>query len=460
MPLTIVKTEPVKTAPLSVVSTTPITAPAPPDARNFFQRGVDNLENYVEHPEERGAGQPNLATKFGGGVIGGSLGVLAHPIQTAKGALKVIGDPEQALSETAQSLQENPAGFVGNMVGGIGLGAGTDAAIGGLKDLGGMARTAALGDPNAAALKGLGVGPKSPKALGTIQSVEGARPFLQGAQDLTDLQGKIKPAKAEIWQPYKDALDAIGDRVVNGPDGPTTVRDLEAERLQLSAINRGLKGKVPNPESVQLAQQKGLNQAQALAKEAAVKAALDPELASTGINPTAIRKAFGQVADVGAKVSGKSTLIEPTQPSGFGKIANLSIKQPLQAPAQIASGLRDLIAGRPMYAAKPTDIGIREGFAQGGVKPDFGSVRTTGVPPPPSRLLPAPAREMPAPEYNGRVEGYWPPPVDAGTIPSRLGRLLPSSVPARDIPLSSYHDIFPNQLPQGRLLDLIRESRK
>ena len=64
--------------------------------------------------------------------------------------------------------------------------------------------------------------------------------------------------------------------------------------MQLSAINRGLKQKIPNPEAVKLAEQKGLTQAQSLAREKAVVAALDPELKATGIDPKAIRKTFGQ----------------------------------------------------------------------------------------------------------------------------------------------------------------------
>jgi hypothetical protein len=461
-------------------------------------------------------GKNELSQRFAAHAVRGTLGALNHPLDTIKsiGATLPMSpnyDPRAAwnanpIVSTVKSIRDNGlakgvAGVGGDLAAGQLLGEVGGKVVPPLADaassVGGAIKNAAIGDTDAAALRGLQVGPKSPKALGTIQSVEGARPFLQGAQDLEDLQGKIKPAKAEIWKPYADALDAIGDRPVNGPDGPTTVRELEAERLQLSAINRGLKGKVPNPESVQLAQQKGLTQAQALAKESAVKAALDPELASTGINPTAIRKAFGQVADIGGKVSGKSTLIEPPQPSGFGKIANLSIKQPLQAPAQIAGGLRDLLAGRPLYSAKPTDLGIREGFANAGPKPDFGSVTTTGQPAPPRGLLGAGAIEMPPPmegtptgntmpfrydtdpmrlgrmlpESVGAGAIEMPPPMEGtptgntmpfryDTDPMRLGRMLPESVPSRDLPLSSYHEIFPNQLPAGKLLDMIRETRK
>ena len=458
----------------------------------------------------------------GGGDV---IRAIAHPIRTAESMISpapstdsgVLGKAENlsdvltppmmpslhSVVDFGKNLIHQPMRTLGQIGTGAILGEGAGRGLGVAADAGGAIRDAALGDPNAAALKGLGIGPKSPKALGTIQSVEGARPFLQGADDLADIQGKVKPAKAEIWKPYSDALDAIGDRVVNGPDGPTSVNDLEAERLQLSAINRGLKGKVPNPESVQLAQQKGLNQAQALAKEAAVKAALDPELASTGINPTAIRKAFGQVSEVGGKVAGKTTLIEEAQPSGFGKIlrpismvdslspSGLPVSKLVGPISQIGGGLKDLIAGRPAWSAKPTDLGIREGFANAGAKPDFGSVTTTGQPPPPAALLGSGARPMAAPSISSRVanpqmQNYYydtdamrtgrllnAPPIELGgdvegpkgqpfrydTTPMRQGRTLPAHL-GDDMPLSSYHDIFPNQIPHGRLLDLIRESRK
>lgn len=455
---------------------TPNTPPARLGFLDHLQKAVD----LAASPQTLEANQPQAPQRIASGMVQSVLQPLVHPIQALK---SIASDPmsliepgiglgKAAASSIEEGKQIGAVPEIERLIGELGapasLGGAVEPAMKGAGRLGSMMRESAIGDPNAAALKGLNVGPKSAKALGTIQSVEGARPFFQGGENLEDLQGKVKPAKTEIWQPYKDALDAVGDHVVNGPDGPTTVNDLEAERLQLSAINRGLKGKVPNPESVQLAQQKGLNQAQALAKEAAVKAALDPELASTGIDPKAIRKAFGQVSEVGGKLSGKSTLIEKPQPYGIGKIgsaiSNIDIAHPLSVLkplGAVGSGVRDIIAGRPLISGKLTDVALKDAFAKSGPKPDFGSVRTTGNPPPPSYLLGSGSIELPAPpEIGGTPKGYRPPPIDAGTIASRKGRLLPASIPARDLPLSSYHEIFPNQIPQGRLLDLIRESRK
>jgi hypothetical protein len=70
-------------------------------------------------------------------------------------------------------------------------------------------------------------------------------------------------------------------------------------------------------------------------------------------------------------LSGKSTLAEADQPYGFGKIAKIDFTHPLQAPANIASGVRDLAAGRPWWSGKPTDVNLREAFRTGGPKPDF-----------------------------------------------------------------------------------------
>ena len=247
-------------------------------------------------------------------------------------------------------------------------------------------RNAALGDPNVAALKGLRVGAASPKSLSTIKSVEGARPYLQGVQSLEDAQTRIPAAKAEIWAPYQDAITRIGSKPVMGPDGPTTVGDLENERLQISANLRTLKS--GTPEGIQLAAQKGMNQADLLAREKAVQAALDPHLEAAGVDPKAIRGTFGNVAQVGGRLSGKSTLAEADQPYGFGKIAKIDFTHPLQAPANIASGVRDLAAGRPWWSGKPTDINLREAFRTGGPKPDF-RAPASAMPPfqqPPAQL--------------------------------------------------------------------------
>lgn len=345
---------------------------------------------------------------------GDKSGAAYHGIK----ALPIVGPGmDKAADEYAD---KNYAGELGTLTGTAiqAAPAIADPVINATKGAGTAIRSAAIGDLDAAALRGLQVGPKSPKTLGTLRSIDTARPYLQGAKNLEDLQGKIPAAKAEIWAPYQQAVEGIGDRPVKGPDGITTVRDLEAERLQLSALNRGLKKQLP--EAIQLAQQKGMTQAELLAREKAVVSALDPELSKTGIDPKAIRKTFGGVSEVGGRVSGKSTLIEKPQESGLGKIANLSLEHPLQAPGKILGGIRDIAAGRPLFEAKPTDLGIREGFRLAGPKPNLGEFR---------------------------------PPTVAGLLPKEAS-------PSLDIPMSSHADIFPDQLPSGKLKRKTIEGKK
>jgi hypothetical protein len=279
-------------------------------------------------------------------------------------------DPGQKLTKASFGTALGTAAQVAPMV----LGA-ADTAFPtrpGLPPLGPAMRSAAIGDPDAAALRGLRVGAGSPRAISTIKAMQGARPFLQGAQSLEDVQARIPGAKSEIWGPYQKTIDAIGDKPVDGPDGPTTVRELETERQQLSAINRQLKSKIPNPEALKLAEQKGLNQAQMLQRERAVQNALDPVLRDAGIQPKAIRQAFGQVSQIGEKVSGKSTLAEAKQPYGLSKLQNVSLTKPLSNVPLAGDIARDIAAGR-YWSAKPTDVALREAFRPNAAKPDFGA---------------------------------------------------------------------------------------
>lgn len=364
---------------------------APPQSflQNLRSNYESNVRPYTPEEQKQHGGVETALHNFGAGAGQTLLGPLMHPLDTLKGIGESLPPVQAYKSLTGQptqgeqfgqnvvegfkqhGLQEIPhlagqaAGMlVGSKLPEIGAGAAEGAGT-----LGTGIRNAAIGDQDASVLKGLQVGPRSPKTLSTLKSVEGARPYLQGAQNLEDLQSKIPAAKAEIWSPYREAIEKIGGKQVDGPNGPTTVGDLENARLQTSALLRDLKAR--DPQAINLAQQKGLGQADLLDQEKSIQAALDPHLEDFGIDPKAIRKTFGNVAQVGSRVSGKSTLIEPDQPYGLGKIANLSIKQPLQAPQQVFEGLRDIVAGRPILKGKPTDIGIREGFRNAGPKPNL-----------------------------------------------------------------------------------------
>lgn len=105
---------------------------APKANLGFFgplQDKADELQHYVAHPEERGAGPQTPASKFAAGVVGGSLGTIAHPVQAVKGIGKLITDPE-ARGDVGRSFENDPAGFAGNIVGGLGLGEGLSAVRG------------------------------------------------------------------------------------------------------------------------------------------------------------------------------------------------------------------------------------------------------------------------------------------------------------------------------------------
>jgi hypothetical protein len=419
---------------------------------------------------------------------------LVHPIDTLVSTGKMLAHPLDSAHAEVDALRHDPSRFIGNAVGQIGTGS----ILGGellprvasaAGDAGTALRTAAIGDTDAAAVRGLKIPANSPKMQSMLKSVQTARPYLQGAESLEDLQRLIPQAKAEIWSPYQQTIEAVGDHPVKGPDGMTTIGELEKERLQLSALNRGLKSRLP--EAIQEAQQKGMSAADLLDRERAVTGALDPALSRYGIDPQAIRGNFGAVARIGKQVSGKDTIIEPQQPYGFGKMAKVDITKPLQDIGNISSGVRDLVAGRPLLRGSPTDIGIREGFRGSFEKPNLGQY----TPFRPTGLLEAPPIELGAPPEEGGVPaGYRPPPFYHDTTAMRTGRLLPEGeappiqlhgsveatpepifrydttpmrqgrllpVPMHGIPLSSYSDIFPDQLPGGStLIPKIIEGKK
>jgi hypothetical protein len=380
--------------PVDPSGRTPTGEPAPGDKRSGYQRTLDTLISRDPRREEWQTPFQIGRDALIRGIAEPAVSLASHPINTIGSALKGFGtaiaeghgDPVETGQAMFRPLFENAAlesgeagpGYAlphaaGQLVGGTALGE-----VGGavlppaaklLGKTGTAIRTAAIGDADAAAMRGLGVSGKSPKFLRTQGAVQGARPFLQGVNSLEELQQRIPEAKGSIWAPYKNVVERIGDKVVDGPEGRTTVGNLEQQRQQLSALNRALKQR--DPQAIQLAQQKGLTQAELLNQERAVQQALDPHLEEAGIKPQDIRKAFGQISEIQGRTSGKSTLTETPQRYGFGRIANLSFEKPFSAPGEIMGGARDIIAGRPLLYGKPTDIALREGFRLAGDMPNF-----------------------------------------------------------------------------------------
>lgn len=265
---------------------------------------------------------------------------------------------------------------IGSDVGGL---AGGAAAMEGGSLIKNFLGSVARGNPDIAALRGLGVPSSSPKGLRTVQNVQGSRPFLGGPTaegappNLAELQARITPAKQEIWKPYNDALQAVGDNKVQGPDGPTTVRQLEEMRKENSAQRSGFFKKTQTEQQADI--QAGKGPADLQKRSDQIKAALDPELAKTGINPAAIRQAHGQVKAVETLIQGRTTLAQNPQQYGMAKMAKADLAKPLSIPGTLGSGVRDIAAGRPWISGKPTDVNIGEGFRTAGPKPNFGSVK-------------------------------------------------------------------------------------
>lgn len=375
-----------RTAPPPIAKVaSPLTA-----AKEFGKGFVETIPSMVAHPVNTlsAAGQPITASGTGMYPATAPLGGSDPGINAQH---EVQNEAQQGQAQAAQAIKDNPAYAAGGATSLIAAGELLPKTLPTISRFGRVVREAAM-EPNAAALRVQGIGPKSSDADSAIAAHKGAAPYLQGASDLEDLKARIPKAKNEVWAPYKETVDAIGDKKVQGPDGQTTVGDLEKERLKISANLRTLKS--GGPEAIQLATQKGMNQADLLAREKAIQGALDPHLEAAGINPKLIRQTFGQVSQVGENVFGRSTLIEKSRPFGLGRAANLSVKNPLAAPAEVIGGVRDIAAGRPAFSGKPTDIAVREAFRTGGAKPDLGAFKPAPIP----KQLPAPG--IPDAEYQ------------------------------------------------------------
>ena len=125
------------------------------------------------------------ASNFGGGVIGGVTSPFLHPIETAKSVFSMspVGMAYGAMhgdkppgADIIAALKEHPEETIesglGSLVGGIDTGGLVGEAMPALSKVGSAMRSAAIGDPDAAALRGMRVGPASPKALSTIRATQ------------------------------------------------------------------------------------------------------------------------------------------------------------------------------------------------------------------------------------------------------------------------------------------------
>ena len=175
-----------------------------PDTRNSFQRGVDELARYVGHPEDRGAGQPNAANRFGEGIVQGALQPLAHPLDSISGAVESVMHPVNTATAMAHSAAQNPAGFAGQLVGGAALGEGTGAVAAPVADVlaKGAGRAVLLGKTPAeayeSALKPSTVMPQAQRARIVQTGLENSIPVSkQGLEDVADLIDKYNQQIAD-----------------------------------------------------------------------------------------------------------------------------------------------------------------------------------------------------------------------------------------------------------------------
>ena len=350
--------------------------PAPGDKRNGIQRTLDNLITPDPRREEWQSPLRTGVDRFSQGVASNVLPLISHPLDSAEGIGHALLHPwdtaKNLVHGVKQDYQENgPAKAVPHILG-QGTGMAATAVLGGegAKLAGGAVRDAAIGDPDVAAVRAAGVPKKA--ALGFKNDVQAARPYLSGAKSVEELQNKSGiggPLRDEIYKPIDDFLSVHGNRVVQGPDGPTTLNDLEAQRGQVSAQLRQLKE--GGPEGIALATQKGLNQADLLARQQAIEGALDPHLMGAGIDSPLIRQTYGQVARVGDQFAGRWTPAEKPTPFGFGRLTNIDVARPRTWLGQPAQGVRDLLAGHPLWSGNAGDVGVSDAFRTGGPKPDF-----------------------------------------------------------------------------------------
>jgi hypothetical protein len=341
---------------------------------------LQRVENWWTQPSseyEGVLGKPGRSPRQIVGRLGQGIAAASTPALVASG----IEAPLATAGGLAGSLGLSYAGqkggaYLGGKVGAPTLGGDVGGTLGAIFGGGVGAKLPAIGrsvhniameEPDVAAQRALA--PPKAKAIRAQGNLAVARPYLQGAQDLEDLQAKIGPAKSEIWNPYAKAVQDRANVVVDGPDGPTSIADLEQQRLETSAQLDSVRNM--KASDTQTAMQKNQIAKELSDRYDAITDALDPVLRSTGIDPKLIRQTFGNVKGISKLVEGRNTLTERDQPYGFGRISNISLAKPRSWLGEPMQGVRDLIAGRPLWSGKPTDIAVKEGFRVGGQKPNL-----------------------------------------------------------------------------------------
>lgn len=336
----------------------------------------------------------------------------------------VIADPAAAIIGAAGGSVGSAAGaalaphfgispergaLIGGMVGAL---AGAHGGAKAREVAGNVIKEAAMEDPDMAALKALNVGPDTRAASRTLENIKIARPYLKGVQTQDQLQQAIPTAKDEVWAPRQAVIDHYGDLNIQGPNGLTTVRQLEERRAQLAAINQGLKNAVTAPEALRQAEQMGLTKAKVIQEERDTNAVLDRFIEDQGVHSQQVRRTYSALKDLQARTQGRLGGMEKS-PMGLGKVVQGArvgggvgesgefrghgafLTEPIVRFGQAA---RDIAAGRGLFSGSPADISVREGFRTGGPKPDLGTPKFV----PMSRMLGPGATVM----GSGQGESY------------------------------------------------------
>lgn len=286
-------------------------------------------------------------------------------------------------------------------------------------------------EPDVAAMRGLGVSPKSKYAGKVLKAINDVRPYMKGVQSELELQHRIPVIKAQVWEPYSDAVQKFGEASVVGPDGITPLAELENERLRLSAINDAAKSK--DPIALQKIEQSGRTVAESLKRERSIANEIDSFLERQGVPSKEIRKKYGSLTEVQKRVQGRLGYMVKSN-YGLGRVMGgarggggigeggefsghgIFVTERL---ANILPAINDILAGRPWWSGSPIDIGIKEGFRTGGEVPSL-----KGIPKSIAGLLEAPKPGLP-PDLSVETSGNVPFNIHLTTRAQRLGLLLP-----------------------------------
>ena len=264
--------------------------------------------------------------------------------------------------------------------------------------------------PNEAAQDALA--PPKRKAMKAQQDLDGARPYFEDSKNFKEAQENAAAGKKEIWSPYKKAIDGLpGDVKVLGPDGSETVRSLEAKRVDTQSQLSDYRAMSPIDQAGMLHKSQKIQEL--TERYEAITEAIDPVLRKAGIDPTLIRKTYGQVNGVAKLLAGRNVLSETAKAYGLRKIFNgdfIDLVHPGNMFSDVIDAGKDVLAGRSGMV-KPTDMAVREGFRPGipGSKPNL-------TPGPHGSLMEPPVIEAPQDSLvRQEAESATPPPPSFGS---------------------------------------------